>query len=104
MRNLLYAILFSALIASGCAPVVIGGAAAGAYKTGTDERTMGTMVDDSTISSKVKIGLINASDVKARHIDVDVLNSVVTLTGLVDSNTEINRAEEIALAVKGVKR
>ena len=103
MRNLLYAILLLALIASGCAPVVIGGAATGAYKTGTDERTMGTMVDDSTISSKVKIDLISASDVKARQIDVDVLSGVVTLTGLVDSNTQIKRAEEIALAVQGVK-
>jgi hyperosmotically inducible protein len=103
MRNLIYTILFLALISSGCAPVVIGGAAAGAYKTGTDERTMGTMVDDSTISSTVKFDLISASDVKARHIDVDVLAGVVTLTGLVESETEIKRAEEIASAVEGVQ-
>jgi hyperosmotically inducible protein len=64
---------------------------------------MGTMVDDSTISSKVKINLISASDVKARHIDVDVLNGVVTLTGLVDSKAEVKRAEEIAMAVEGVQ-
>ena len=64
MKNLFYAIFILAVISSGCAPVVVGGAATGAYKTGTDERTMGTMVDDSTISSKVKMRLINASDVK----------------------------------------
>jgi len=103
MQNLLYGILFLALVTSSCAPAVIGAGAVGAYKTGTDERTMGTMVDDSTISSSVKIDLISASDVKARHIDVDVINGVVTLTGLVESASEIKRAEEIALEVKGVK-
>jgi len=103
MKNLFYVIFILAVISSGCAPVVVGGAATGAYKTGTDERTMGSMVDDSTVSSKVKMNLINASDVKARRIDVDVLNGVVTLTGLVESGAEIRRAEEIALAVKGVK-
>jgi hyperosmotically inducible protein len=96
-------IFILAIISSGCAPVVVGGAATGAYKTGTDERTMGTMVDDSTISSKIKINLVSASDVKARRIDVDVLSGVVTLTGLVESAAEIKRAEEIALAVTGVK-
>ena len=103
MRNLIYIIFILAIISSGCAPAVIGGGAAGAYKVGTDERTAGTMVDDSTVSSKVKIDLIAASEVKARHIDVDVLNGVVTLTGLVESTAEIKRAEEIALAVEGVK-
>jgi len=103
MRNAIYTILFLSLIVSGCAPAVIGAGATGAYKAGTDERTMGTMVDDSTISSKVKIELISAADVKARNIDVDVLNGVVTLTGLVDSTTEAKRAEEIAKSVEGVK-
>ena len=103
MRNMLYAILFLALISSGCAPALIGGGAAGVYKAGTDERTVGTIIDDSTISSNVKMDMIGASDVKARRIDVDVLDGVVTLTGLVESETEIKRAEEIAQAAKGVK-
>ena len=103
MRNLIYIIFILAIISSGCTPAVIGGGAAGAYKVGTDERTAGTMVDDSTVSSKVKIDLIAASEVKARHIDVDVLNGVVTLTGLVESGAEIKRAEEIALEIEGVK-
>jgi len=103
MRNLLYSFFILAIISAGCAPVVVGGAATGAYKTGTDERTVGTMVDDSTISSKIKMNLISASDVQARRIDVDVLNGVVTLTGLVENAAEIKKAEEIALAVAGVK-
>lgn len=103
MRNLLYVLAILSLIISGCAPAVIGAGATGAYKAGTDERSMGTMVDDSSISSKVKIELISAPDVKARKIDVDVLNGVVTLTGIVESESEVRRAEEIALGVEGVK-
>ena len=94
MRNLINIIFILSIITTGCAPVVVGGAAAGAYKTGTDERTVGTMVDDTTISSRVKMNLINTPDVKARRIDVDVLDGVVTLTGLVESAAEIKKAEE----------
>ena len=103
MRNLINIIFILSIITTGCAPVVVGGAATGAYKTGTDERTVGTMVDDTTISSRVKMNLINTPDVKARRIDVDVLDGVVTLTGLVESTAEIKKAEEVSLAVAGVK-
>jgi hyperosmotically inducible protein len=103
MRNLIYIIFILSIITTGCAPVVVGGAATGAYKAGTDERTLGTMVDDTTISSRVKMNLINTPDVKARRIDVDVLDGVVTLTGLVESAAEIKKAEEVSLAVAGVK-
>ena len=103
MRNLIVAIFFLTFISSGCAPVLIGGGAAGAYKTGTDERSMGTIIDDSTISSEIKLNLISTSEVKGRRIDVDVLDGVVTLTGIVASDAEVKKAEEIALAVEGVK-
>ena len=103
MRNAIYAVLVMALAAGGCAPAVIGAGATGAYKAGTDERSMGTIVDDSTISSKVKIELIGASEVKARNIDVDVLNGVVTLTGFVDSEAESRKAEDITRMVEGVR-
>ena len=49
------------------------------------------------------MNLIGTSDVKARRIDVDVLDGVVTLTGIVETETENKRAEEIALSVQGVK-
>ncbi len=85
MRNLVIILFILAIVSTGCAPVLIGGGAAGAYKAGTDERTVGTIVDDSTISSNIKMNLIGASDVKARRIDVDVINGIVTLTGVVDN-------------------
>jgi hyperosmotically inducible protein len=103
MRYLIFGLLFLALIISGCAPALIGGGAAGTYKAGTDERTVGTIIDDSAISTNVKMNLIGNSEVKARRIDVDVIDGVVTLTGVVESVNEIKKAEEITLSIEGVK-
>jgi len=87
----------------GCTPALIGGGAAGGYKAATDERTVGTMVDDSTITGKVKAKMMDDAVVKARNIDVDTLNGEVTLTGMVASAEEKSRAVEIARSVQGVK-
>jgi len=88
---------------AGCAPAIIGAGAAGAYKVGTDERTVGGMWNDATITTKVKTALIQTPDVKARHIDVDTLERIVTLTGVVDTQREAERAVEIARKIHGVK-
>lgn len=89
-------------LASGCAPALIGGGAAGAYKVGTDERTAGTLLDDVAITTRVKAALIREESVKARNIDVDTVQGMVVLTGFVDSSKEIHRAGEIARAEPGV--
>jgi hyperosmotically inducible periplasmic protein len=92
-----------AILASGCAPAVIGGGAAGGYKTATDERTVGNIIDDTTVATRVKTALIREERVKARNIDVDVLEGRVTLTGVVDSQAEASRAVTIAHQAKGVR-
>jgi len=100
----LCAALGTVLIISGCAPAVIGGAAYGGYKGATDERTIGSMVDDSAISISVKSKMIADEFVKARHIDVDVLNGVVFLVGVVESSSQRRMAADIARSVEGVIR
>jgi len=97
----LFALLF---LVSGCAPLVVGGTAAGGYKTATDERTIGRMWDDTTITGNVKTQLTRDGSVKARNIDVDTVQGVVFLTGVVDSWAEADRAIAIAQKVKGVYR
>jgi hyperosmotically inducible protein len=89
-------------LASGCAPAVVGGGAAGAYKVGTDERTVGTMFDDAALTTRVKAALAREESVKARNIDVDTVEGMVVLSGFVDSSRELNRAAEIARAEAGV--
>lgn len=93
------------LLASlGCTAAVVGGGAAGGYAVGSDERSPRTMVDDAAITARVKIGLINEKNVKARDIDVDTVAGVVVLSGYVDSQQEVDRAGRIARSVSGVVR
>ncbi|MBU1340283.1 MAG: BON domain-containing protein [Proteobacteria bacterium] len=96
--------LFTSLILAGCAPAVVGGAAFGGYKSATDKRSIGTMVDDTIISTTVKSNMISDEFVKALHIDVDVLNGVVYLIGVVESSSQKRMAADIARGVDGVRR
>ncbi|MBN2284268.1 MAG: BON domain-containing protein [Deltaproteobacteria bacterium] len=95
------AVLLSLLV--GCAPVLIGTGATGAYKVSTDERTAGGIVDDAALSTEVKARLIDEPAVRARNIDVDVLEGIVTLTGMVETQEEATRAFQTAAAVPGVR-
>ena len=90
-------------ILSGCGAAVVGGAGYTGYKGATDERSIGTIVDDSVISTTVKTKMIGDEFVKARNIDVDVLNGVVFLIGVVESASQKRMAADIARAVDGVK-
>ncbi|WP_300460861.1 BON domain-containing protein [Desulfobacula sp.] len=92
------------LMLTGCGAAVVGGAAYGGYKGATDKRSIGTMVDDSVISTTVKSKMIADEFIKARHIDVDVLNGVVYLIGVVDSSFQRRMAADIARGVEGVRR
>lgn len=99
------AILFTAALVagSGCAPVVIGGGAAGGYAVATDERTTGRQVDDATITTRITAEMVQDATVKARDVDVNTVNGTVYLIGLVDSAHERERAEAVARSVAGVR-
>ena len=105
MKNYLhfFVMLIVLLTMSGCTAALVGGGAAGGYAVGTDERPVDRMVDDSTITSHIKNEMIKDSTVKARKIDVDTVGGHVTLTGVVETKAEAQRAIEIAEHVQGVK-
>jgi hyperosmotically inducible protein len=86
----------------GCTPFWLGAGAAGGYIIASDERSMGQRVDDSFITAKVKSRLLADSMVKGFKIDVDTLEREVTLTGIVSTTTEAERAIELARGVRGV--
>jgi hyperosmotically inducible protein len=65
--------------------------------------TVGTTVDDSLLTTKVKAALVGNPVTKARQINVETLNGVVQLSGFVDSNDEISEATKVASSVSGVK-
>ena len=93
MKNYLhfFLVLVLLLTMSGCTAALVGGGAAGGYAVGTDERPVDRMVDDSTISSHIKNEMIKDSTVKARQIDVDTVGGHVTLTGVVETKTEVRK-------------
>lgn len=67
-------------------------------------RTAGRNLDDLTITASVKARLIADKPSNFTRIDVDTVNAVVSLTGLVESEFEKRRAEDIASMVDGVKQ
>ncbi len=88
---------------AGCAPAIIGGGAVGAWKVGTDERSIGRIWDDAGIGTKVKAALVEDSRVGGMGIDVDVLDGVVYLHGTVETAAEVDRAVALARAASDVR-
>ncbi len=88
---------------TACGAAVIATGATAGYKVATDPRSVGRQVDDATLTSRVKLALARDPITKARKIDVDTVNGVVTLTGVVETETEKRRAEEVARKVSGVR-
>jgi len=62
-----------------------------------------SMLDDSTITTRVNHEMLKDQTVKARQIDVDTIGGNVTLTGVVATQNEATRATQIAQRVPGVK-
>lgn len=60
------------------------------------------LASDTWIGTKTKIALLTADDVSGTAIDVDVRNSMITLTGKVHSEAEKAKAEQVAKSIEGV--
>ena len=67
------------------------------------DRAVGTAVDDSMITAKIKAALVQDGTTKAHQINVTTRQGVVQLSGFVDSDTAKAQAERLARNVKGVR-
>jgi hyperosmotically inducible protein len=67
------------------------------------DRSMGQVLDDQTIETKVKAALMSDEVADAREVNVEVRRNVVLLTGFTESTDEKARAGEVARGVKGVE-
>ncbi|MEN6468789.1 MAG: BON domain-containing protein [Smithella sp.] len=70
--------------------------------TSTREST-GEYVDDSVITTKVKSMLAADDFLKSFEISVETYQGTVQLSGFVNSQKAVDKANEIAKSVKGVK-
>jgi len=90
-------IKFIGLSLAAIALTVMVGCASTTKKEGTGE-----YIDDSVITTKVKAAVFNEPTLKSSEINVETFKGVVQLSGFVNSQTDINKAVEVAGRVVGV--
>jgi hyperosmotically inducible protein len=78
-------------------------AVAGACSSTRTQQSAGEVIDDSVLTSKVKVALIDDPITKAGQINVGTEKGIVQLTGFVNSTAMKTKAGEIARSVDGVK-
>jgi hyperosmotically inducible periplasmic protein len=69
-----------------------------------EQRSFGQLVNDATTSAAVKAALIRNENIRARDIDVDTEDDVVTLHGIVGSEEQKQLAEQLAKNTRDVKQ
>ena len=102
--KLLIGALLALSLLQGCAALVVG-AGVGAASAAHDRRSLGTQLDDKTVSSRISIAL---SDNKAideqANIHVHVFNGSVLLVGQAPNEALINQAQVAATSVKNIEK
>jgi hyperosmotically inducible protein len=69
----------------------------------TTDRSASAVIDDATVTAKVKAALIEDSTTKASEINVDTHEGTVQLNGFVESPAAKARAAELAQTIEGVR-
>ncbi len=73
----------------GCAPT-------------SKQESTGQYVDDTMLTTKVKTAIFNEPTLKSTEINVETYKGTVQLSGFVNSQSDINKAVEVARGVQGV--
>lgn len=68
-----------------------------------DQQTVGSYVDDASITTAVKAKMAENKSVSATSISVETLNGTVQLSGFAKSQKEKDTASEIARTSKNVR-
>jgi len=105
MKKTIYLFSISFVLAlSGCTAALVGGAAAGGYLIGKDDRSAKVVAGDASISTAIKTKLLANRYINGFKIDVDTYDSVVTMTGTVNSNFSKEHALNVANKTRGVAK
>ncbi len=76
---------------------------AAAQTTTPATTTVGTEIDDTVVTSKVKSALLADPEIKSLDLKVETRSGEVMLSGFVANQTQIDRALSVAKSVEGVK-
>ena len=68
------------------------------------QQSVGEVIDDSLITTKIKARFVADPQISAFAINIDTVNGIVSLTGVVDSEQARQRAIQLAQDTEGVKQ
>ena len=94
-------LLTSSLLATGCAPLILGGAMVGTAFSVADRRSSGAQVEDQAIEFK-SISRLNQALGERGHVSVTSYNRNVLLTGEVASEADRKAAQTAVAAIDNV--
>lgn len=85
---------------------LLGSLGSGVYAAGADgqNQSAGEYASDAMITTKVKGAFVADSALSALDIAVETNDGVVTLTGTVGSQAELEQAARVARDIEGVKQ
>ncbi|WP_082536728.1 MULTISPECIES: BON domain-containing protein [unclassified Roseateles] len=99
----LAAAVLASTLATGCAPLLIGGAMVGGVNVATDRRTSATQLEDETI--EIKAGARIREQLGDRvHINVNSYNRVALITGEARNEADHAAVERIVAGVENVTK
>ena len=87
---------------SGCAPILIGGAAVASATVITDRRTTGSIVDDEVLEKRVRYEIGEVIGHEKHHVVVTSYEGKVLLTGEVLTAADRQKAQDTAVKSVGV--
>ena len=94
--------LAAASLLSGCAPLLLGGAAFGTAMVVTDRRTSGAQVDDQAIELK-SVNRINEVMGDRGRASVTSFNRLVLITGEVPTEADKTNVEQAISRIENVR-
>lgn len=104
MNNVALLLAVSATIfVSGCAPVLIGGAALTTATVVTDRRSTGSIVTDEMLEKRVVYNIVEALGQDNIHVTVTSFEGKILLTGEVLTQAQKLQAQEVARLSLDVK-
>lgn len=99
----LAAAVLASTLATGCAPLLIGGAMVGGVSVATDRRTSATQLEDETIEIKANARIREQLGDRV-HINVNSYNRVALITGEARNEADQAEVERIVAGVENVTK
>lgn len=106
LSSRLVLILGATLLVSACnrqEPVLVAPVESNPAVIAPTTTTVGTVLDDTVVTTRVKSALLSDIDTKGFEISVETRKGMVLLGGFVDSEVQVSRALAVTSAVEGVK-